>query len=120
MIEAYAPYFSTLITRLFFVYGARQKPTMFIPRLVRSIYHGQPVLLQGADGIRVNPTYVGDAVEAFRQALKVEGQHIVNIAGTQTLSLREIAHVIGARVGREPIFEVQNVAAVILWATSAK
>ncbi len=109
IIAPYRQFFHTLVCRFFFVYGAHQNPNMLIPRLVRSIMQGQPVILQGSDGIRINPTYVGDAVEAFSQALTVDGQHIVNIAGPQILSLREIANIIGACIGREPIFEVQEV-----------
>jgi UDP-glucose 4-epimerase len=106
LVDSYQPFFHTLVCRLFFVYGARQSPNMLIPRLVRSVYDGQPIVLQGRDGIRINPTYVADVVEVLSQSLRLEGHHLVNIAGSQALSMRQIADTIGAAIGREPVFDV--------------
>jgi nucleoside-diphosphate-sugar epimerase len=53
--ENYAPYMNIVILRFFFVYGPRQNTTMLIPRLIRSIKEGNPIILQGSNGIRINP-----------------------------------------------------------------
>jgi UDP-glucose 4-epimerase len=100
----YQQFFDTTVFRLFFAYGAGQKPAMLIPRLVRSVLEGRPVTLQGSEGIHLNPVYVGDVVGAFERALGLGGHHLINVGGPQDLSLREICNLIGAQVGREPVF----------------
>lgn len=105
LVESYAGLFTTAILRFFFVYGPRQKPQMLIPRLVESVRMGRPILLQGSDGIRINPTYVGDAVRAIVAASNLESSHCVNVAGPQVLSLRGIGDEIGRQLGRMPVFD---------------
>jgi nucleoside-diphosphate-sugar epimerase len=104
LVGNYQQYFDTTVLRLFFVYGAGQKPTMLIPRLVRSVLAGEPVTLRGREGIHINPVHVGDVVSALEGALGLRGHHLINVAGPQVLSLREICRVIGQHVGREPVF----------------
>ena len=104
LIGNYQQFFRTTVLRLFFVYGAGQAAGMLIPRLVRSVLAGDPVTIQGDEGIRINPIHVADAVGAFERALTLGGHHLINVGGPQVLSLREIGHVIAAEVGREPVF----------------
>lgn len=107
LVGTYRQYFQTLTARLFFAYGARQNDTMLIPRLVRSVYQQQPILLQSINGIRINPIYIGDVVEALFNAIRIEDHAIVNIAGPEVLSIREIATIIGDHIHMEPVFDVQ-------------
>lgn len=106
LIANYQQLFSTVVLRLFFVYGEGQSSTMLIPRIVRSVLQGQPVTLHGTDGLRSNPTYVSDVVEAIESTLRLEGNHLINVAGPEVLSLREVANTIGKHLGREPRFDV--------------
>jgi len=105
--ESYAPYMDIIILRFFFVYGPGQRRSMLIPRLVQSVLAGHPITLQQLDGLRINPTYVTDAVRAVMQALQLSGSHKINIAGPEILSLRRIGEIIGRQTGKEPIFQVQ-------------
>ncbi|MCP5049788.1 MAG: NAD(P)-dependent oxidoreductase [bacterium] len=105
--ENYTPYMNIIILRFFFVYGPGQRRSMLIPRLVRSVKDGRPVTLQGPDGIRINPTYVSDAVAAIMQCLELEGSHKINIGGPQILSLRAIGETIGKALDKEPRFIMQ-------------
>lgn len=109
--QNYVSLMNVIRLRFFFVYGAGQRRTMLIPRLITSIREGRPLSLQGEDGIRLNPTHVTDAVHAIKQALELRGSHIINIAGPEMLSLRQMGEIIGRVVDRTPLFEVQpNVA----------
>jgi UDP-glucose 4-epimerase len=106
LIANYRQFFDTIIHRLFFVYGAEQSPTMLIPRLVNAVATGVPIELQGDDGIRINPVYISDAVDAIERSLALDGSHLINLGGPQVLSLRQIGEIIGKKLGREPVFKV--------------
>lgn len=102
----YASEINVAILRCFFVYGSTQMPQMLMPRLATNIRAGQPVLLQGEDGIRINPIHVDDAVQAMERCLELSESRLLNIAGPEVASLRKISDVIGRQVGREPIFSI--------------
>jgi nucleoside-diphosphate-sugar epimerase len=107
LAENYRSFMNVIVLRFFFVYGPGQKQNMLIPRLVQSVLGGKPITLQGQDGIRINPTYVSDAVAAIIRSLNLKGSHKINIGGPEVLSLREIGETIGKVVAKEPKFYVQ-------------
>ncbi|MGE0022668.1 MAG: NAD-dependent epimerase/dehydratase family protein [Hyphomicrobium sp.] len=108
LAKPYGSVFSVAALRYFFVYGPRQRDSMLIPRLVRSVSNGQAITLAGRDGMRINPIYVDDAAEATIAALRLEGSTVANVAGSEALPLREIAHLIGEAVGVSPQFQTSN------------
>ena len=106
--QNFRQFFETAVTlRPFFIYGSGQRRDMFIARLVDSVRHGTPISLQGSDGLRVNPIYVDDAVAAFAAALELRGCHVVNVAGPDTLTLRQVSEAIGRMLGKAPVFETR-------------
>jgi nucleoside-diphosphate-sugar epimerase len=106
IFQNFRQFFDTaVILRPFFVYGPGQRTDMLIPRLIESVRIGRPIQLQGESGLRLNPIFVEDAAAAFTAALALEGCHVLNVAGPDVLSLREIGEAIGRRVRREPVFE---------------
>jgi len=106
LAETYSPYMNIIILRFFFVYGPGQKTIMLIPRLVNSVMTGQPIKLQGTDGLRINPTSVEDAARAIVHALSLEKSDTINVGGPEILSLRDIGGIIGNVLGRDPVFEM--------------
>lgn len=106
--ENYASHMNVIILRFFFVYGPGQRKTMLIPRLVQNILDGKSLALQGEKGIKINPTYVLDAVQAIRMALTLEDSNKINVAGPEILSLREIGQTIGTHLNIQPRFDVQS------------
>jgi UDP-glucose 4-epimerase len=108
LAKNYQQFFDTVVFRLFFAYGAGQKPSMLIPRLIHSILSGMPITLQGNEGIHINPIYVGDVVDAMSRALELKGNHLINLGGPQVLSLRRISNIIGAELGRSPRFTITS------------
>jgi len=104
LADSYTAYMNVVTLRFFFVYGPRQRGSMLVPRLVEHITSGQPVVLHGEDGIRLNPTYVSDAVDAIRASIALTGSHKINVAGPGVLCIREMAEIIGQRVGRNPSY----------------
>lgn len=106
--ENYTAFMNVIVLRFFFVYGVGQRRTMLIPRLVQSVLDGRPIVLHGQDGIRINPTYVADAVTAIEAGLALEGSHKINIGGPEVLTMRQIGEMIGQAVGKTPRFDVQT------------
>jgi nucleoside-diphosphate-sugar epimerase len=104
LAHAYRPYFTVIVLRFFFVYGAGQRPTMLIPRIVENVREGRPVRLGGADGLRLNPIHVSDAARAVAAAAAVEGSAVIDVAGPQILTLRDLSETVGAKFARAPIF----------------
>lgn len=108
LAASYMPMLKVIMLRFFFVYGSGQRKSMLVPRLVQSVRAGRAITLQGHDGIRINPTYVSDAVTAIVQALKLESSQKINVGGPDVLSLRQIGQMIGQAVGRTPVFQVEE------------
>jgi len=108
LAASYAPFMNVVALRFFFVYGKGQRRSMLVPRLIDSVRDGRPIALQGSDGIRLNPTYVSDAVSSVLAALELEESYTVNVAGPEVLTLREIGETIGRALGCVPRFEIDH------------
>ena len=102
LVSPYSDFFATAILRYFFVYGDGQRD-MFLPGLVARVLQGTPVTIAGKTGITMNPIYVSDAVEATVRALGTERQEIFNVAGAETVTILELAGLIGQLTGRQPV-----------------
>jgi len=108
LAESYTPYMKIIILRFFFVYGPGQRKTMLIPRLVQTVKEGRPIILQGKDGLKINPTYVTDAAFAVCHSLKLRESQKINIGGPEVLNLKQISQEIGEVLQKTPVFEVQE------------
>jgi nucleoside-diphosphate-sugar epimerase len=103
-VEAYAPFLSTFVARLWAPYGPGQHSRM-IPRLIERVRDGEPVQLNDGGRPRMNPMYVDDLCRVFTAALELEGHHVVNVAGDEVVGIDDLARLIGEAVGREPVLE---------------
>lgn len=106
--ESYRSFFDVKILRYFFVYGPSQRSDMLIPRLISSVQSGKEITLQGEQGLRINPIYVGDAARATLAAMNQNGSFKVNIAGDEIFSLLDIAGAIGKHLRANPVFKNDN------------
>jgi UDP-glucose 4-epimerase len=109
LASAYRQYFNVVCLRLFFPYGPGQSHDRFITRMVLRVLAGEPIVLYGLQGIRVNPTHVSDVVRAIDASLHVSDSHVVNVAGPDVFTLRELTELIAERVGRRPNFDEQPI-----------
>lgn len=100
LLEHYSDLLNVVILRPFFVYGPGQSG-MLMPTLIDKVTRGREIVVDDENGMRSNPTYVDDAVEMVRRALELPLSTTLNVAGDQTLSIREMAEIIGRVVGRE-------------------
>lgn len=104
LVHAYSDRLSTVVLRLFAPYGPGQSGRL-VPALIDRVRNGKPVTLNEGGRPRLTPTYVDDVVDAMIASLGVEGHVVANVAGDETVSIRELAELIGQAVDREPIFE---------------
>jgi nucleoside-diphosphate-sugar epimerase len=104
LVGCYREHFGTCIFRFVAPYGPGQEARM-IPRLIERIRDGEPVSLSPGGRPRMNPIHVDDAVRVLAAALELEGHHVLNVAGDEVVSVRELAELIGEAVGRDTVFE---------------
>lgn len=104
--ETYASKFTVAALRYFFIYGAGQKASMLMPRLIASVKAGQPLKLAGQHGLKLNPIHASDAARATVAALGLASSGTINVGGPEVLTLRQIGEAIGAATGRRPQFEL--------------
>lgn len=108
LAKNYSAFMNIIILRPFFVYGSGQRKNMLIPRLIDSIKQGKPILLDGKDGIKINPIHVSDVANAITKALSLKGQHTIDIAGPRVYTMRRIGEIIGKKLNKKPIFKIKN------------
>jgi UDP-glucose 4-epimerase len=101
LVANYQSLLTTVVLRLFFVYGAGQRQ-MLIPTLAARVTGGEPVVVRGDPGVRINPVHVDDAVRVFEPALALERSGVYNVAGPEAVTLTELVEALGRAAGREP------------------
>jgi nucleoside-diphosphate-sugar epimerase len=90
------------ILRLFFPYGPGQREDRLVPRLIRRIRNGEPITAANGNGPQLNPIYIDDLIESMRRLMTIDQDLVVNLAGTETVTVRNIAEEIGRIVGTTP------------------
>ncbi|MHC8492112.1 NAD-dependent epimerase/dehydratase family protein [Thalassospira sp. SM2505] len=105
---AYRDTMTVVILRFFFIYGPEQRPFMLIPRLINCVRDGASIQLQQRDGLRFNPVYVTDAAAAVEAALELDESQIINVAGPEVVSMRQVGELIGERTGHSPSFDIDQ------------
>jgi nucleoside-diphosphate-sugar epimerase len=105
LAAAYADHMKVSVLRPFFIYGAGQRASMLVPRLVDNVRSGKPTRLRGADGARLNPVHVDDAVAVLEACVNAAEGRTVNVAGPEVISIRAMAERVAAVLGIEASFE---------------
>jgi UDP-glucuronate 4-epimerase len=98
----------TYALRFFTVYGPRQRPDMAIAKFTRAIADGVPITMFGDGTTRRDYTFIDDIVSGVVAAIeRVEpgSFEILNLGGTQTVSLAELIETIERVVGKRAIIE---------------
>jgi UDP-glucose 4-epimerase len=108
IVQNYTQFFDINILRFFFTFGEKQRRDMLIPRLVESVKTGKPIILQGKEGISINPIYVEDAVQAIARIIETKGSFNVNIGGSEIVTIKQIGEMIGKHAGKAPVFEYRE------------
>lgn len=101
--------------RIFGVYGPNQTDKL-IPNLVSRVLRGETVTVDrqpsqdepDPGGMRTNPIYIDDAVRAIEAVAGIRGLPVLNFAGDEVLSIRQMVEIIGEVVGVSPDVTVND------------
>jgi nucleoside-diphosphate-sugar epimerase len=96
LCEVYRKSFDVPVTslRLFTVYGPRQRPDMAFSRLVRAALFGEGFEVYG-DGEQTRDfTFVGDVVQAMRDAVRSPWCGVANVGGGSRTSLNRVVDIV--------------------------
>lgn len=108
IIDNYFNLLNVTVLRFFFVYGKGQDKSMLIPRLIENVKAGNSIYLQGNEGIKINPTYVEDAVTSIIKSIELASSNKINVAGPDVLSLKDITDIISSRLNKKAVIVNQD------------
>jgi UDP-glucose 4-epimerase len=105
-VLAYGWPFERIALRYFAPYGRDGSNPMF-RHLVDRLIRGEPIAVSRDGGARLNPIHVDDAATATTAALRVDDPPpVVNVAGPDVVSMRELIDELGAALGHQPRIEL--------------
>ncbi len=110
VIGCYEEFFNFSVLRLFAPYGPGQTGRM-MPGIANRVRSGQEVTLTNGGQPRINPIYFEDVARIVESALSLSGQHVVNVAGPEVVSVEDIARMAGEALGVEAQLRHQTDAA---------
>ena len=102
-VAAYSEQLGATIFRFVAPYGPGQRDRL-IPTLVERVREARPITLNDGGRPRTNPIYVDDVVHAIFAALE-SPRGLVNVAGDEAVTIRDIGELIGQILGLEPVYE---------------
>lgn len=109
LIEQYGTLLSCWLLRIFTVYGPGQDRQL-IANLVRRVAEGEPVTVEGANGLPLSPIHAADVAEVLWHAASGRdepadtGCEVVNVSGREALGIRALADNIARAIGVQPRF----------------
>ena len=104
LVRAYGGDVPYTIFRLFAPYGPGQVGRR-VPGLIERVRAGRAATLREGGRPRINPLYVDHVVDVVRQSLDASGNQLVNLAGDEVLSVRDMAEIIGRVLGVPPVLQ---------------
>jgi|694.fasta_scaffold98188_3 UDP-glucose 4-epimerase len=108
LIGSYKEFMTTSILRFFFIYGPSQDSKMLFPTLASKLMSGQPISLNGPEGIRINPIHVLDAANRLHEFIENDLEGTFNVSGLQSVSIKEICDLMANYLGVEPKYDVRE------------
>ncbi len=99
----------TSCLRFFTVYGPRQRPEMAIHKFTRMMKNGEAIPFFGDGSTARDYTFIEDIINGILATITADDQFaIYNLGNSEPVNLDELVHVIGERVGLNPILDRQE------------
>ena len=102
LLRAYDGVLQTALLRLFHPYGPGGE-RFLVNRLVRAVSEGREVMVEGRDGIVLNPVWLDDLAEGLCLAVESDATGVFHFAGPETVTLRELLETAAELAGRQPV-----------------
>lgn len=97
-----------VMLRFFTAYGPRQRPDLAIHKFTRLIHEGKPIPVFGDGNTARDYTYVTDIAEGVLASTQREfGYEIINLGGSQTVTLSRLIELIETALGRKAVLDRQ-------------
>jgi len=107
LLAGYSQQMSIVNLRLFHPYGVGQKLPKLIPGLIDKIRRGLPISLQGEAGLpTINPVNMRDLVTWVVKLIQAQAHGTFNVAGTENVTIRELALLLADLTGNKVRFEI--------------
>lgn len=97
------------VARIFGVYGPGQRGRL-VPNLVESVKSGRPIFIEGnpsdpgdRGGLRISICHVRDACQQLAALAECSRVPVVNLAGREVISIREMAGSIAHAIGKKEV-----------------
>lgn len=101
-----------VIMRIFGVYGPSQIDKL-VPKLLSSVLQSKEISIErnpedqsDLGGLKISLCYIDDIVEIISNLISKGGPSVLNIAGNEATSLRQMVNVMGQFFGKEPVLTV--------------
>lgn len=114
VLTLYRSYLDVTIARMFGVYGPSQVNKL-VPMIADAVRSNREVYVdrnptddEDLDGLRVSLIYIDDLAKAMLKLLETRKCHVVNLAGSEAVSVRRLANVLGASLGVAPRIAVSS------------
>lgn len=108
LLQAYRPFMRASALRLFYLYGSGQTDKL-VANLINRVKSGQALAVPGeADGVSLTPTYIDDAVSVFVPAIEQSWDGILNVAGPETVTIRQLGQAIADALEGTASFEMKG------------
>ena len=104
---SYAGRLGVSVLRPFFIYGTGQRVPKLVPRLIESVTLGRAVRIRGEAGAMLNPVHVDDVIKVIEACIARNHSGVINVAGGQVTSIRDMTLRIAALCGRTATFETE-------------
>jgi UDP-glucose 4-epimerase len=99
LAEDYADLLGGAILRLFFVYGPGPGARL-VTRLGQQILSGEEITVEDNPGMRLNPIFADDAAAAIEAAIALGRQEVVNVAGSEVVTVTELVTRLSRALGQ--------------------
>jgi nucleoside-diphosphate-sugar epimerase len=104
LVGLYRDDFNTSILRYFVPYGPGQTGKL-VPNLVNRTRNDETITITNEGNPVMNPIYITDLMEATLKSLELKDSHIINVGGTEPLSILDMANIIGEVLGKKPVLK---------------
>lgn len=103
LLDQFKTFFVITKMRFFTVYGEKAKKGL-VKTLIDRVMQNEEIELPQGRGLITNPTYVSDAINSIIKSIASKESININIAGKEAISIKDMATIIGEKLGKSPNF----------------